>query len=347
MDIVNKRFAPHTVESRLGGRPRHGCRGRHGGGTRSRELVAHLKGREKALGPFGWTGYRAEWMALACLHGGIFTRAQWTSFLGCHHEKVRRAVRALVVQGVAVEEKPVGIRGIGRVCRIRGRSIYGALRAEGRPRRRITSAEVLMRRLLSLDYVLDHLHLPWLPTEPEKVTAFEALGIERRILPQRTYRGAAGGFRRYFPLRLPVALDGDRALFVYVDPGHDTSKALRSWGAAHRRLWMALAERGRSVEVVAVVRTYAEFDRAEAVLRGWSKFSGRAKPDAEILEELARIERAILQGAVRVLEEFGGLQAALKRSIALEKQVHRQPAPGLVQHASTWQTTRLAGARYL
>ena len=204
-----------------------------------------------------------------------------------------------------------------------------------------------MRRLLSLDYVLDHLHLPWLPTEPEKVTAFEALGIERRILPQRTYRGAAGGFRRYFPLRLPVALDGDRALFVYVDPGHDTSKALRSWGAAHRGLWMALAERGRSVEVVAVVRTDAEFDRAEAVLRGWGRFSGRAKPDSEILEELARIERAILQGAVRVLEEFGGLQAALKRSIALEKQVHRQPAPGFVQHASTWQTTRLAGARYL
>ena len=110
---------------------------------------------------------------------------------------------------------------------------------------------------------------------------------------------------------------------------------------------MALAERGRSVEVVTVVRTDAEFDRAEAVLRGWGKFSGRAKPDAEIHEELARIERAILQGAVRVLEEFGGLQAALKRSIALEKQVHRRPAPGLVQHASTWQTTRLAGARYL
>ena len=96
----------------------------------------------------------------------MFTRAQWTSFLGCHHEKVRRAVRALVAQGVAVEEDPPGIDGIGRVCRIHAR--------------RITSTEVLMRRLLSLDYVLDHPRLPWLPTEPEKMAAFEALSVERR-----------------------------------------------------------------------------------------------------------------------------------------------------------------------
>ena len=25
---------------------------------------------------FGWTGRRAEWIALACLHGGVFTRAR-------------------------------------------------------------------------------------------------------------------------------------------------------------------------------------------------------------------------------------------------------------------------------
>ena len=80
--------------------------------------IVHLRGRERALEGFGWAGRQAEWIALACLHGGVFTRAQRTSFLGCHHEKVRRAVRALVAQGVAVEEDPPGIDGIGRVCRI-------------------------------------------------------------------------------------------------------------------------------------------------------------------------------------------------------------------------------------
>ena len=81
-------------------------------------MIDHLRGREKALEAFGWTGRCAEWIALACLHGGVFTREQWTSFLGCHHEHVRRAVHALVAQGAAIEENPPGIAGIGRVCRI-------------------------------------------------------------------------------------------------------------------------------------------------------------------------------------------------------------------------------------
>ena len=74
--------------------------------------------------------------------------------------------------------------------------------------------------------------------------------------------------------------------------------------------------------------------------------TGSSEPDAGIREELARIERAILQGAVQILEEFGGLQAAMKRSVVLEKQVRRQPGPGSIRRASTWRTVRLAGARY-
>ena len=58
-----------------------------------------------------------------------------------------------------------------------------------------------MRRLLSLDYVIEHTGLPWLATEHEKVGAFEALGIEPASLPVRVYRGAAGTTRRYFPLK--------------------------------------------------------------------------------------------------------------------------------------------------
>ena len=98
--------------------------------------------------------------------------------------------------------------------------------------------------------------------------------------------------------------------------------------------------------MIAVVRTNEEFDRAEAVLRGWGKPSGRAEPDAGILEELVRIERAILRSTPEVLEEFDGLQTAWRRSVALEKQVRRQPAPGFVRHASTWQTARLSRARF-
>ena len=52
------------------------------------EALANLKERAKALEPFGWTGRRAQWIALACFHGGVFTRAQWTSFLRCRPQEV-------------------------------------------------------------------------------------------------------------------------------------------------------------------------------------------------------------------------------------------------------------------
>ncbi len=86
----------------------------------------------------------------------------------------------------------------------------------------MVSREILFRRLLSLDYVIEHTSLPWLPTEAEKVRVFEALGIERRHLPLRVYRGAVGETWHYFPLKLPIALEPSRAVFVFIDPGYDT-----------------------------------------------------------------------------------------------------------------------------
>ena len=147
-------------------------------------MIAHLQGREAALEPFGWTGRQAEWIALVCLHSGVFTRTQATRFLDTHHERARRLVHALIAQGAAAEETVPGVRGIGRVCRIFSRGLYRALGAEHIRHRRTASADVLMRRLLSLDYVIEHSGLPWLPTEPEKVAAFEALGIERGSCPR-------------------------------------------------------------------------------------------------------------------------------------------------------------------
>ncbi|MDE2982287.1 MAG: hypothetical protein OXU74_13940 [Gemmatimonadota bacterium] len=310
-------------------------------------MIAHLKGREKALEAFGWTGRKAEWIALVCLHSGVFTRAQCARFMDAHPEQVRRAIHALIAERVASEETEPGIAGIGRVCRIFSRPVYRALGAEHIRHRRGASTEVLMRRLLSLDYVIEHTDLPWLPTEQEKVAAFDALGLDRKLLPVRVYRGAARETRRYFPVKLPVALDSARALFVYAEPGHDTTTALRSWGTAHRGLWRALAKLDLSVEVVAVARTGRELERARRVIGGWAEPAGSGEPDPGVREELARIERAIVQGAVHILEEFGGLQAALKRSVALENRARRQEAGrASIHRGGAWRTERLARVRF-
>jgi len=309
-------------------------------------LIAHLKGRERALEAFGWTGRRAEWIALACLHGGVFTRAQWTSFLGCHPEKVRRAVLALVAQGLAVEEAPAdGIHGIGRVCRIQARGVYRAVGAgDFHRRRRITSRDVLMRRLLALDYVLEHPRLPWLPTEAEKVAAFEALGIERRVLPQRTYRGASGDIRRHFHLRLPLALDAGRAVFVYVDPGHETATALRAWGAAHRGLWRLLLDRGFKIEVVAVARGWEETSRADTVLGNWARDPRPSDYTVEIGRQIEWIEDILRSGDKNLIREVcGDIRGGLVRLVELRNRARRESGRGLLHRVNAWQTERLRG----
>ena len=309
-------------------------------------LIAHLRGREKALEAFGWTGRRAEWIALACFHGGVFTRAQWTSFLGCHPEKVRRAVLALLAQGLAVEEAPAdGIHGIGRVCRIKARRVYRALGAgEFFRRRRIASRDVLMRRLLSLDYVLEHHHLPWLLTEAEKVAAFEAVGIKRRILPQRIYRGAAGNIRRHFHLGLPLALDAEHAVFVYVDPGHETATALRAWGAAHRELWGMLRDRGFKIEVVAVARGWEETSRADTVLGNWARDLRPTEHDAEIGREIEWIEDVLRSGDKNLIREVcGDVRSGLVRLVELRNRAHRESGRGLLYRVNAWQSERLLG----
>ena len=137
-----------------------------------------------------------------------------------------------------------------------------------------------------------------------------------------------------------------RAVFVYLDPGHETATALRSWGAAHRELWKALWDRGCGIEVVAIVRTPEEDSRAETVLANWARDPRPSEFDHGIGREIDLIDQAIIKGDVPVLMEYGGLQAAMKRSVALTKRARRQAGWGLMQRTDTWRTVRLAGARF-
>ena len=164
-------------------------------------------GTRELTGTLRWTERKAEWIALAFLHsGGLFTRAQLCFHIRINRWQALRFVQALVTKGFAAEDSLQD----RKVCRIFSRRIYRDLGTEDSRHRRVASAEILLRRLLALDYVLEHPGLPWLPTEPEKVRAFESLGIERRHVPLRVYRGAVGEARHHFRLKLPIAVEPDR-----------------------------------------------------------------------------------------------------------------------------------------
>ena len=256
-------------------------------------MIEHLRGRERALEPFGWTGREAEWITLVCLHSGVFTRPQFCFYFDAARWRALRFVKTLVERRAAVETDAPMSSGRARTCRISSKPIYRALGVENIRHRRKASSNVVIRRLLSLDYVLEHPGLGWLPTEPEKVEFFQELGLDRRLIPRRIYYGAVGTQKRYFALKLPVAVDAETATFVYVDPGHETDSELRSWGAAHGALWDALRKKGRQVRVIAIGAENKTVERAERVLRAWAAADpGEPSEALTVKQEIKAIDDA-------------------------------------------------------
>ena len=310
-------------------------------------MIEHLRGREKALEPLGWTGPEAEWIALVCLHSGVFTRAQFCHYFDTHRKRAERFVKTLVDRKVGLESEWPVFNGRGKSCRISSKPIYRALGVENIRHRRKAGTPVVMRRLLSLDFVLEHPGMNWLPAEQEKVAFFEELGLSRALIPRRIYYGAVGTRKRYFALKLPIAADPATVTFAYVDPGHQTDRELHSWGAAHGRLWAALHKKGRHVRVIGVAAENETVDRTARVLRAWA-----AAPEKEagegltVKQEIKRIDTALRTNDRTVLAEYGGFNAAMKRGAQLESLPEAKVTEGVsIDDYSTWRATRFAEMR--
>ena len=316
-------------------------------------MIQHLQGREKALESFGWKGRKAEWVALVCLHSGVFTRAQFRHFFdsGDNRQRAARFVRDLVGRELGVVDERAIFPGGAKAVRISNKEIYRKLGIENVRHRREADDAVMLRRLLSLDYVLEHPELPWLPTETEKVAFFDSLGIDRRRLPKRLYHGANGNQLRYFALKLPIACDAKTATFLYVDPGKDTDTELRSWGDSHEWLWRALRSRGIEVRAIVVGADYKATIRAEAPLETWSRRAskqssqqadGPSRNDPGVKAEIKAIEEAVLSLDTDVIAKYGGLQGIAERRSYLKNLPKSSGSIGVtVDGFETWVSFRL------
>ena len=303
-------------------------------------MIAHLRGHEERLGALGWRGRRAEWIALAALGSSYFIRDQLARFLGVRARYAQRIIRMMSKRKIVDEWTIQG----HRVHVVRDRGIYRALGEPNLWPRSPASEDVIMRRLLSLDYIVEHQELAWLPTESDKVRAFEAMGIGSEVLPKRFYNRFGFGLWRLFPDKRPIALEDGRALFVFTDPGFTRGAPLGRWGAAHRGLWNGLRERGWAVHVVAVVRTVRALQRARRVFGRWTRPAPvPARAVGAARAERERIERAVLEGDERALAPYGDLQAGLDRIVELEDfERNHRPWPR-IDTFDVWRSSRLAG----
>ena len=270
-------------------------------------MIPHLQEREKPLEPLGFTAQEAEWITLVCLHSGIFMRDQVSFYLKKGDRFTgRRFVQTLIetkVSGrsVAAEELKDG----RLICRIFGKQIYRALDLSNVRHRRDASIEVTRRRLLSLDFVLDHPDLAWLPTEQDKVSCFYQLGIEPDLLPRRIYDGRANGLIHYFPIKMPLAVEQDRAIFVYIDAGMSTRSELDSWGTAQR------------------------------VLQSWG-----AGNTAEAEQEAEALRQAIADADWDTIDHHGGLDAIMDKIDQLKQKTPASSGAALIDDFRVWGSRR-------
>ena len=307
-------------------------------------MLDHLRGRESALEPLGWTGREAEWIALVCLHSGVFIRAQFCHYFEARRNAAHRIVRTLIERREAVEGEWPLVNGGGKTCRISSKGIYRALGVENIRHRRKANRSVVMRRLLSLDFILEHPGTNWLPTEGEKLEFLEGLGVHSNLIPRRIYYGAVRAQKRYFALKLPLALDPETATFAYIDPGLTSDAELRSWGAAHARLWEALRKTGRRVRVIGIAAEHAPIERAERVLKVWAATAPQeGRQGMTLQQEMKLIGEAMDHDDNEVLGRYGGFNGALQRLAALQKMPEAQVTEGVsIDEFSTYRATRFS-----
>ena len=307
-------------------------------------MIEHLRGREQELASLGWTGGEAEWIALVCLHSGVFTRAQFCHYFNTQRMTALRFVKALVDRRMGVESDYLTFNGGGKTCRISSKGIYRALGVENIRHRRKANRSVVLRRLLSLDFVLEHPGLNWLPTEGEKVEFLEEIGLPSRLIPRRIYYGAVGAQKRYFALKLPVAGGDKTVTFAYVDPGHATAVELHSWGAAHGQLWDAIRAKGRRVEVIAIGAELDTVLRSDRVLQLWAAAEpGKVDEGLTVKQEIRAISDAIDNRDMEFLAQYGGMGEAGKRYMALRQLPEANLAEGVsIDGYSTYRATRFS-----
>ena len=184
----------------------------------------------------------------------------------------------------------------------------------------------------------------WLPAEAEKVEFFEKLGLPLRLIPRRIYYGVVGNQKRYFALKLPLAVDPETVTFAYVDPGHQTDRELYSWGAAHGPLWDALRKKGKQVRVLGIAVENLILDRTARVLEAWAAADpGTSNEGLTAKQEIKAIDDAMTRKDREFLARYGGFGGAMKRSAALQSRPEAKLTEGVsIDDYSTWRAVRFA-----
>jgi hypothetical protein len=172
------------------------------------------------LEPFGYTARQAQFLALVAVHGGYFLRRQFVAFTGrAHGLATVRFSEGAVARG-HVRTLPYGRQ--GSVFHLCARPLYAALGQEHNRNRRAAEWDAVVRKLMTLDFVLAHPAARFLATEGEKIGFLQGRKVPRALWPSRKYAATRVGSSpttRYFVDKMPWLrnVDESRLWIAYVD----------------------------------------------------------------------------------------------------------------------------------
>jgi hypothetical protein len=192
---------------------------------------------------FGYTPRQAQFVLLVTLHGGYFVRRQYVTFTGRTHGQAAVRLIAAAVQRAHVRALPFGRH--GHVFHVCARPVYAAIGQEHNRNRRPAEWIAVVRKLMTLDFVLASPQARFWATEEDKVALLSELGVRPDVWPAKRYaprRPSGPMTTRYFVDKMPWfrLSDDARLWFTYVD-AERTLKGFETFVVQYRNLLTAMS----------------------------------------------------------------------------------------------------------
>jgi len=261
--------------------------------------------RPKGLERFGYRPADAEFLAAAALLGGFFVRRQYRAFTGtkpggAEHRFMR----------VAAKNGHVTVsRGRPQLCRLRGASLFRALRCENPTRGNGRLRRSVKQRLLALDYwIAQDRRADFLLGPAAKASHFAELGIPEESFPAaaRTRKGAVQRFPDRFPVRIPGPLRPS-VQFAYAHAG-STAAGMTRHLKRHAGLAAALWTRGIPCEWAVLADSEEQFPRLRNAWRAWTRRLKRDWSEMEYFSLRLLVQRRQWSDLTReAIERYGQL----------------------------------------
>ena len=212
------------------------------------------------LQSIGYTEREAAFLYLVAVHSGYFLRRQYCRWIGRErgaiaHQFLRKARAFGHVRAIACGEGH-------QIYHLTARSVYEVLDLDDSPNRRLKGDAQIKRRLMMLDFVLDHLGDIFLKDEQAKLDYFtETLSIDREFLPK-----SSGSGKHFFDDGFPILIGSTDSnvpnlRFTFFDEGQSTTKRFERFLHDYAKLFSQLTQ----FELIYAATEPKSFARARAI----------------------------------------------------------------------------------